>query len=252
MGDDQMEMLKVLMPVLIAHAVALVVIVVVVYRLIVSYTNRAVEQVRQVETEVRRREETIRRQIEEHEKDFEARKAETDAKFQKQKEEAEKELSARRDHVLAEARKEGDRIMEQAKRNEANLRQQLEQEMQEKAVEYGGQAFHLVFSEKMNTVINGAFIDELLSALDQVDAGGLTIEAGEAQFVTSHPMDQKQKKRLESIIQEKFGVSLSVRETVKPEVLGGMLLKLGNMEIDGTLATRIQEAVAEVKKSTRG
>lgn len=247
-----MEMIQVLMPVIVAHVVVLAVLIVAIYRLVAVHTNRAVEQVRQVETEVRRREETIRRQIEEHEKDFAQRKEEADAKFQKQKEDAEKEIGARRDQMLGEAKREGDKIIEQAKRNEANMRQQLQQDMEEKAVEYGGQAFQMVFAEKMNAAINAAFIDELLDALEEVDAGGLTVEAGEAQFVTSHPLEARQKKRLETIIEEKFGVVLAVRETVKPDVLGGMLLKLGSMEIDGTLRTRIQEAIVEVKKSTRG
>ena len=246
-----MEMLQVLMPVILAHVVVLAVLVVVIHRVMAAHTNHAVEQVRQVETEVRRREETIRRQIEEHEKDFAQRKEAAEAKFQKQKEDAEKELGARRDQMLGEAKREGDKIIEQSRRNEANLRQQLLQDMEEKAVDYGGQAFQLVFGEKMNVSINAAFIDELLDALEQVDAGGLTVDAGEAQFVTSHPLDAKQKKRLETIIAEKFGLTLAVKETVNPDVLGGMLLKLGSMEIDGTLRTRIQEAIAEVKKNTR-
>lgn len=247
-----MEMLKVLMPVVIAHVMLLTVLIVVVYKLIAVYTNRAVEQVRQVETEVRRREETIRRQIEEHEKDFEQRKAEAETKFLKQKEDAEKELGTRREQMLAEAKREGERIIEQAKRNEVTMRQQLEQGMDEKAVDYAGQAFQMVFGEKMNVAINTAFIDELLDALEQVDAGGLTVDASEALFVTSHPLDPAQKKRLESILSERFGVSLTVRETIRPDVVGGMLLKLGGMEIDGTLKTRIEEAVGEVKKNIKG
>ena len=62
-----------------------------------------------------------------------------------------------RDQTLSEAKKEGERIIDQAKKNEEKMRQQLAQEVEEKAVEYGGQIFSLVFSEKINAELNKQF-----------------------------------------------------------------------------------------------
>jgi len=246
-----MDMLKVVMPVVVAQVVVLVLLVVVIRRIILAHTTRAIEQVRQVESEVRKKEEGLRRQIEEHERELAQKKQEAETQLQRQKEEAEREVGRLREQITADARRQGEQILEQAKRNEASLRQQLAQEAEEKAVDYAGQAFQLVVSEKLSATINEAFIDELLDALEQVDSTSLTVEGDQAQFVTSHPLTPAQRERLEGVINEKFGVALTVAETVKPEVLGGMMFKLGSMEIDGTMRARIQEAIAEVKKSTR-
>jgi len=246
-----MDMLKVVMPVVVAQVVVLVLLVVVIRRIILAHTTRAIEQVRQVESEVRKKEEGLRRQIEEHERELAQKKQEAETQLQRQKEEAEREVGRLREQITADARRQGEQILEQAKRNEASLRQQLAQEAEEKAVDYAGQAFQLVVSEKLSATINEAFIDELLDALEQVDSTSLTVEGDQAQFVTSHPLTPAQRERLARVINEKFGVALTVVETVKPEVLGGMMFKLGSMEIDGTMRARIQEAIGEVKKSTR-
>jgi F-type H+-transporting ATPase subunit b len=244
-----MDTLKILIPIVVAHIAALVVIVFVIKKLLFGDTVAAVTRIRQVEAEVRKKEEAIRLEIQEHEKDFAVKKSEAESALQKQREQSEKEVSKLRDQITADARKEADKIMEQARKNEENLRKQIAQDMEEKAVAYGGEVFKMVFSEEVNQEVNKRFIAELLDALEQLDAGAITVDGSQAEFTTSHPMDPEQKARLECLLDSKFGVKMKVEEKVKPELLAGLIFKLGSLEIDGSLLNRYQEAAAEVKKS---
>jgi len=243
-----MQTVMILAPMFGAFVVVLVVALVVIKRLVMGDTVKAVARIQQVEAEVRKKEEAIRREIEEHEKEFTRKKTEAETALQQQKEASEKEVAALRDQVLGDAKKEGERILSQAKRNEEKLRQQVLQEMEGKAVDYGAEMFKLVFSEVMNEHLNRQFIGELLTALEEVDADSLTVDAADVQFTTSHPMDPEQKQQMQTLLKEKFGVEVAIQETVKPELLGGIVFKLGSLEIDGTLLNRFQEAIVEVKK----
>ena len=60
-----------------------------------------------------------------------------------------------------------------------------------------------------------------------------------------------QKARLERLLAEKFGVQVTVNEEIKEELMGGLVFKLGSLEIDGSLLNRFHEAAAEVKKEAR-
>ena len=242
------DILRILIPIVVAHFVVLVAILLVIKRLLLNDTMRAVKRIQDVEAEVRKKEEAIRREIEEHERDFLRKRTEAEQELERHREESEREVSRMRDQVMEEARREGDRIIDQAKKNEAKHRQQIAQEMEEKAVDYGGEVFKLVFSEKMNTELNKQFIEELLDALDEVDAASITVDAREAEFVTSHPLVQEHKDRLKQLISEKFGADIEINETVKEDLLGGLVMKLGSLEIDGSLLSRYKEAVEEVKK----
>ena len=242
------DIIRVMIPIGLTYVCVLAATVFIIRKLLLSDTAQAVNRIKQVETEVRKKEEAIRREIEEHEKEFTRKKAEAEEDLQRRKEESEKEVARMRDQVLAEARKEADRLIDQAKKNEEKLRKQIAQDMEEKAVDYGIQVFKLVFSEKMNEHLNKTFIDELLDALGEVDSTSITVDASDAQFTSSHPMLPEQKERLEKVLAEKFNASIKVNEKVQKDLIAGLVFKLGSLEIDGSLTNRLQEAAVEMKK----
>jgi len=245
------ETLRVLAPIVGAHVVVLAAILFVIKRLLLSDTMRAVNRIKQVEAEIRKREEEIRKEIEEHEREFARRKADGEEEIQRHKEKSEKETAKLKDQILAEAKEEGDRIVDQARKNEEKLRKQISQDVEEKAVEYGGQVFRLVFSEKMTEELDKQFTAELLEALEEIDSSTITLDAHEAEFTSSHPLDEEQRKRLEKLLADKFGVDMGVKEKIQEDLMAGIILKVGSLEIDGSLANRYNEAVAEVKKTAR-
>lgn len=246
-----MDIMKILLPIVISHVVILVIIIFVIKRLLLSDTMSAVERIRQVEAEVRKKEEAIRREIEEHEKDFARKKTEAEQDLQKQRETSEKEVGRMREQVIADARKEGERVIDQARKNEDKIRQQIIQDMEEKAVNYGGEVFKLVFTEELGAAIDRKFIDELLDALDQVDASSITVDASSADFKTSRPLADDQKARLEKLLLDKFAVKVKIQEKIDETLLAGLVLKLGSLEIDGSLLNRFNEAAVEVKKNIK-
>lgn len=246
-----MDILRMLLPIVISHVVILVVIIFVIRRLLLSDTMSAVERIRQVESEVRKKEEAIRREIEDHEKDFAKKKTEAEQELQKQREVSEKEVSKMREQVLSDAKKEGERVIDQAKKNEEKIRQQIVQDMEEKAVNYGGEVFKLVFSDELAEKIDGSFIDELLDALEQIDSSSITVDASTADFKACRPIAPEQKARLEKLLDEKFGAKVNIQEKIDENLLAGVVLKLGSLEIDGSLLNRFNEAAVEVKKNIK-
>lgn len=245
-----METLKILIPIVLVNAGILALIIFVIKRMLLSDTMKAVATIKQVEAEVRKKEETIRMEIDVHEKEFQKKKKEAEAELEEKRKQSEKEIEQKRESILAEAKKESDNIMEQAKKNEEKFRQQLAQDMEEKAVDYAGQVFQMVSSDQMSSELNKALIGELLDALEEVDSSAITVDGSDAHFTSSHPIEPDQKQRLEGLIKEKFGVEIKVEENIDESILGGLVMKLGSLEIDGSLKNRYQEAVAEVKKTT--
>lgn len=246
------DMLKLLLPIVATHIVVLAVIVVVIRRVLVGDTARAVGRVKEVESEIRKKEGRIREQIAEHEQEFEQKKAEAREELQKHREETDRETAHTRDQVLADARKEGERLVDQARKNEGKLRQQIAQDMEEKAVQYAGDIFNLAFTDTMADAVDRVFTNELLDALAEVDSTSITVDAANVAFTAARQMTVEQKQRLERILLEKFNAQVKVEETIDESLVAGLIFKLGSLEIDGSLRNRMQEAVDEVKKTARG
>lgn len=243
------EILKLLIPIVLVHFAVLVAVVIVIKRMLMGDTTRAMARIAEVEAEVRKKEEGIRQQINEHEQDFARKKTEAEEALQLQREESETEVARIREQVIAEAKTEAERIISHAKRNEQKMRDQVMLSMEEKAVDYGAQIFHLVFSEKMTATMDREFVNELLDALAEVDASSMTVDTSEAEFILSHPLDAEQKVRLEALLAEKFETAVKVAEKLNPNLLAGMVMKLGSLEIDGSLLNRYRDAAVEVTKN---
>ncbi len=247
-GSIMQELLRVAVPVVVIHVAVLIVLAGGIRMLLLGTASRAVRRVRQVEDEVRKKEEDIRREIEEHERDFAEKKAETERQLQAQRDEARREAAHLKEKTVAEAKKESQKILEQAHKNEQKIRDQIARQMEEKAVEYGGRIFKLVFSDLLTGELNGLFNNELIDALNELEKGSITVDSKEAQVTVSHTMSDVQRARLEGVLREKFHKDVVLQEQVDDSLLAGLVLKMGSLEIDGSLRNRYQEAVQEVKK----
>lgn len=244
-----MDVWRILWPVAVTVGVTLTVVGLAMRAWLLHDAKRAIESLSRVEADVRKKEEAVRRQIEEHEREFAQRRADLEADLQRRAEEAQKEVSRLREQMMAEAKREADRILANARQGEERLRAQVMAEMEDKAAHYAGEVLKLVCSEAVTAAVNHQFTDELLHALEEIDAASIVVDGSDQEFVSSHPMEPEQKVRLEKILADKFGLSVHVQEKVRPELLAGMIIKLGSLEIDGSLLNRCREAAAEVRKT---
>jgi F0F1-type ATP synthase delta subunit len=242
------EVFRVAIPIIVIHVVVLALLVGVLRMMIVGHARRATTRVKQIEDEVRKKEEDIKREIEDHEKDFTVKKTEAERQLQEHRDEAKREASRLKEQSIAEAKKESTKIIEQAHKNEQKIKDQIARQMEEKTVEYGGRVFKLVFSDLMTGDLNKQFINELIDALDEIEKGSITVDEPAAEVISSHPLEADQKARLEAILRDKFNDDATITESTDEALLGGIILKMGSLEIDGSLRNRYQDAVNEVKK----
>jgi hypothetical protein len=214
-------------------------------------TLRVAAKLRDAEADLSRKEEAVRKRIEDNEAEFRRKSAESQDALVRARETMEKEVSKSRDTLLEEARKERDRILDEATRNKEKLRQELVREAQIQTLDHAGRVYEMVFSSEIGRTLDRAFLDELFAALDEMDASNLTISAPAIEVVSSHPMEMAQIQRLKELVLRKFEVKLEVRETVAPELIAGIRIKLGSLEIDGSLKNRFSEAIEQLKGEHR-
>lgn len=62
-----------------------------------------------------------------------------------------------------------------------------------------------------------------------------------AEVRTAVPLDEDQQRRLTAAIEKATGQSVTVKATVDPDVVGGVIVRVGDTVIDGSLARRLAE-----------
>lgn len=237
-----------LMYLVLAQMTVFAVMVIVIRQLLLRDTMKAVAKLRDAESELGKKEDTIRKRIEENEADFRRKSAESQQELTRAKESMEKELARTRETLVEEAKRERDRILEEANRNKERMRQDVAREMEAKTLDNTVRVYEMVFSDEMGGRVDQAFIDELLAALEDMDSSSITIAAEAIEVGAGRPLSQASKDRIKELVARKFEVSLDVRETAIPELIAGIRLKLGSLEIDGSLQNRFREAVDQLKQ----
>ena len=243
------DTLGIMMPIVIAHVVIWALVVLVIRKMLLSDTVSAVGRIGEAETELRRYEERLRQEMQQHEEELATHSRQAESDLSTAREKSEHDIEQLREQIVEEARREAADVMDKARKSERKLREQVALEMEEKAVDFGGRVFRMVFSDRLSEIVNSQFVDELLDALADTDASSITVDATEAEFSSSHPLEPAQKDRLQLILADKFGINIEVNESVREELLAGLVMKIGSLEIDGSLLSRYQEAVTELKKA---
>lgn len=232
---------------ILAQAVVFAVMVIGIRQLLLSDTLKATGKLREAEGELGKKEEAVRKRIEENEAEFRRKNAEAQEAQVRSREAMEKELVRSRESMLEEAKKERDRIVDDAVRNREKVKQELAREAETRTMDHAGRIYEMVFSADLGRKLDYAFIEELLAALDGMDASSITVDAPAIEVECAHSLDEAHKKRIQSIIAAKFEVSLGVHETINADLIAGVKIKLGSLEIDGSLRNRFREAVDQLK-----
>ena len=68
-----------------------------------------------------------------------------------------------------------------------------------------------------------------------------------AEVVTAHPLTDTQLKALAKKLKEREGREVKLKASVEPEILGGLVVKIGSTMIDGSIRTRLNSLAQAMK-----
>jgi F-type H+-transporting ATPase subunit delta len=97
---------------------------------------------------------------------------------------------------------------------------------------------HAVASTRKRSVLLA--IDELLEAAAVRQARSI------ARVTSAVALSDTQQQRLEAVLSDMYGRTISVRSAVDPQVRGGLVIRVGDEVIDGSIATRLANARATI------
>jgi F-type H+-transporting ATPase subunit delta len=68
-----------------------------------------------------------------------------------------------------------------------------------------------------------------------------------AEVVTAHPLNDEQLSSLRSQLRARAGRDVTVEATVNPDILGGIVVKLGSQQIDASIRTKLNRLASAMK-----
>lgn len=233
---------------IIVQTIVFAVVFFILRRLMLKNTTSAVNRLKFVDEENAQRLEEMKKKIAEAEIEHKRKIAELSTELEKLREEARKQAEEEKNKLLARAKEEGERILGAARSRAEKIDQETEKELQTRVATLSGRVVQEVLSGQMKDSLNDQLIDELMQELQTFDTGHVPDQMKEVEIVIPRPLQPDHKKKIKEILEKKIGRKIEIRETVKKDMAGGLILHLGSLVVDGSLDNVVDGIVLGLKK----
>ncbi len=211
--------------------------------------TRSLARLQQLYQENLNREEELKRQREETEQELKAKIARNNEEIGRLRAAAEADAQKVHEEILAKAREEGRRIVAGAEAQKERMRANLVSEMEEKALGLASDIIEHIFTAQVAQEIHYHLIDELIEEIGKSDGRRLQLTVETVEVVVPFPLTQVQKEKLNKILSSNMGRSVNLKETIDQKIVTGMVLRLGDLVLDGSLKNKLRGALAYVRDS---
>ncbi len=211
--------------------------------------TRSLGRYQQLYQENLTREGELKRTREEMEQELQAKIARHNEEVGRLRAAAEVDAQKTQEEILAKSKEEGKRILAEAEAKKERMRANLVSEMEEKALDLASDIIEHILTAQVTQGINHQLIDELIDEIEKSDERRLQLDVETVEVAVPFPLTQVQQEKLKKILSSQMGRSVNVKETVDQEIVAGMVIRAGNLVLDGSLTNKLKGALAYVRDS---
>ena len=191
-----------------------------------------------------RRQEELKKRLGESEQQYKEQVAKAKLEAEQLVAQAKKEAESTRARLLEQARGESERIMQQAMESREGLRKEIEQGLNQRITERASALVREVLSGSMREAIQAQWLEELLrNGLGHLKELPMHEELKEARVVCAVALTAPQRELLRRRLKEQLGRELPLKEEIDEQLVAGLVITLGSLVLDGSLAARLQQAL---------
>jgi len=193
------------------------------------------------------KEEKIKKKIEEAEKQCKEilEKAEKEAFDLKEK--AVKDMNEERDKIIEEAHRQSDELIERAHKTCDAIKQELEENIKKQAIDFAEILACRAIPENLKNDMHIIWLDSLIAnGIEGLDRLTIPRELHELQLHTAFALTDEQRTQLKSKLEEILERELEIKEEVNPELVAGVIIKMGNLEFNGSFSVSVKDLADKI------
>ena len=149
--------------------------------------------------------------------------------------------------LLKQARQQSEEIIRHANKAHETTLSEMETRIQARASERACELTAAVLTKKMSQALHNDWVEELLNTgIENLGRLHIPDEIQQMPVVSAFALSGEQKNLIQKKLQQAIGREVSLSESVRPELVAGLQITLGNVIIDGSLRQKIKEVSRDV------
>lgn len=211
--------------------------------------SQALERLQQLYQENLKREEDLKKAQEAADQQLKEKIAQHNEEIGKLKAAGEVDVQKMHEEVLAKAKEEAKKIVDTAEAKREQIKASLVSEMEEKALVLAFDIIGHIFTAQVAQGIHHQLINEFIEEIEKSDGQRMQLNVETAEIAAPYPLTQVQEENLKNILSSKMGRSVNIKGTIDQEIVAGMVVRLENLVLDGSLKNKLKGTLAYVRSS---
>jgi hypothetical protein len=150
--------------------------------------------------------------------------------------------------VIKDARRQGEEIIANANRAAEVAASEVTARVEERASGRAVELMAQVLTNQINEHLHALWVKELLkTGFDDVEKLHLPEGVEKILVQTAFPLTPEQKNLIQKRFHAILGKDVPVEEEIKPDLIAGLRVTLGSLEIDGSLQFKIKEVARNAR-----
>jgi F-type H+-transporting ATPase subunit delta len=211
--------------------------------------SQALERLQQLYQENLKREEDLKNAQEAADQELKEKIAQHNEEIKNLKTAGEVDVQKMHEEILAKAKKEADKIVAEAEGKREQIKASLVSEMEEKALVLAFDIIGQIFTDQVAQGIHHQLTNEFIEEIEKSDGERMQLNVETAEISAPYPLTQDQEENLRNILSTKMGRSVSIKGTIDQEIVAGMVVRLENLVLDGSLRNKLKGTLAYVRSN---
>jgi len=212
------------------------------------HLDSALKRLKKLQNENLMRENQLKEELDKAKSDHAAEIAKGKAEAKALVDQAKKDVEALRAGSEEESKRQERKIFAHGQDELEKLKVKLNQDIESQALQISMELIAHTFTEKGKDQLQRQFIDDLIEDVEHLEKSKFSVKTNKAKVLTSFPLTEKEKDRLKKVLSAKIGSVVTITEEADKDLIMGIIIQLGALEIDGSLSNRLRKALPMVRK----
>jgi len=167
---------------------------------------------------------------------------------QKVRENIIKEAEKEKDKILNQARVKGEEMIKQADKSRQLLISEIEDRIAKESVAKACDLIQDVLPEEFKQIVHASWIDDLIkNGFSQLERLVIAGDIKDITIKSAFVLNEEQRNSLSKKLKEVLGHDVTLKETVEPKMVAGVVITIGSLVLDGSFKNKIQEQAKKLQ-----
>ena len=230
------------------QAVVFAIVIIILKRILYSDTRSALNRLKQMDEENRKREAELKKKEEELEKEHQLKLGQAEEEIKRLNQEAAKEAEKIKQDILDKAEEKSSQIIKAAYSSKETMHEEIVDELKKDAVGFCCELIRYAFTKKQLSHLQEGLIEDVIRQIEELNPSDLSSCPNTGEFIFNYPLAENEKTSIIRSLSKKAGREISLKEEKDAGIIAGVIVRIGNLVIDGTILSALREAAEALKK----